>query len=153
MYVSNLSWKNHILHLVPSPRLPTGGLLIRKKWLDLIVALLKRMEIRTYACPLKYIGVPIALIQTNYYGYQLVRASCIITGCISLTPVLFTEFYPLHQVTPEDLAVLGYEKKQLYGWQLSCVTALDPTMISANSALTWRNLTDDHIVHDVFIDE
>ena len=110
------------------------GLYIKKKWLDLIVAGKKRMEIRGTAT--KNIKQTIALVES---GTGLIRAYAYIESCKQIDRETLEQFKQYHCI--EDTNIVTY--KNIYAGVFGKVNALEQPVKAKglkHGQVVWINL-------------
>lgn len=98
------------------------GLIIKKKWLDLIMSGKKTLEIR--GCDTHKLNEPIYLLES---GTHLVRGICIIVSSHLMTYQNWEKFKNLHCVNLSFLE-LNKHYHTAYGWELKDVKPVKETL-------------------------
>jgi hypothetical protein len=106
----------------------TIGLNVRSPWSTLLINGLKTVETRSYHLPLKYVGVPLALIETpGKTGKFKSRIIGLITFNESFkykSKDHWTDDYYRHMVDEND--IYGWDThKDKYGWIVSSLERFD----------------------------
>jgi len=103
-----------------------NGINIQYPWSSLLVNSHKCVETRSYPIPEKYIGEPLAIIETPVEnGAFKARIIGIITFSHSFRYKDYSEwvdYYSRHKVEENDPYFSWNENKQKYGWVVSNVT-------------------------------
>ena len=114
------------------------GLIIKKKWLDLIMSGKKTLEIR--GCRTSHVGEEIALLES---GSQKIRGFCTIKEVMALDKGKWEAHRDRHCVNvPWENLIKRY--KTPYAWHLSAITPKDGLAYEhPKGAVVWVNL--DHV--------
>lgn len=118
------------------------GLIIKKKWLDLIMSGKKTLEIR--GCRTSHVGEEIALLES---GSQKIRGFCTIKEVMDLDKGKWEVHRDRHCVdVPWENLIKRY--KTPYAWHLSAITPKEGlTYEHPKGAVIWVNL--DHVPVEV----
>lgn len=118
------------------------GLIIKKKWLDLIMSGKKTLEIR--GCRTSHVGEEIALLES---GSQKIRGFCKIKEVMALDKGKWEAHRVRHCVdVPWENLIKRY--KTPYAWHLSAITPKDGLAYEhPKGAVVWVNL--DHVPVEV----
>lgn len=114
------------------------GLIIKKKWLDLIMSGKKILEIR--GCRTSHVGEEIALLES---GSQKIRGFCTIKEVMALDKGKWEAHRDRHCVdVPWENLIKRY--KTPYAWHLSAITPKEGLAYEhPKGAVIWVNL--DHV--------
>lgn len=108
------------------------GLNIQYPWSTMLIDGIKTVETRTYSLPEKYIGEPLALIETPGKSGKFKSR---IIGTITFSHSFrypdkesWLEDYCRHKVEPEDSLYGWSDDKPKYGWVVSDIVKFESTV-------------------------